>query len=100
LAHPFRVFRRSGWTPPEALVTPVAQLLARYGVAAELNFHTNEPLLPFVRACLDLEVPFTFGSDAHHLAEVGDFAYHLALLAEAGFNGELKEVLAPIALVP
>jgi histidinol phosphatase-like PHP family hydrolase len=100
LAHPFRIFRRSGWAPPPALFQPVAELLRRHGVAAELNFHTNEPPLDFVRRCLDHGVRFTFGSDAHRLDEVGDFAYHLALLHEAGFDGELADVLAPQALVP
>lgn len=99
LAHPFRIFRRSGWAPPPALFLPVAQMLRDHSVAAELNFHTNEPPLDFVRLCLDCGVRFTFGSDAHRLDEVGDFAYQLALLNEAGFDGELADVLAPIALI-
>ncbi len=94
LVHPFRVFRRSGWDTPPDLFEPAAQLLKRHQVPAEINFHTNEPPVEFIRLCLDLGVKFSFGSDAHHLSEIGDFAYHLALLKEAGFDGDLADVLA------
>lgn len=93
LAHPFRVFSRSGWTPPEELFGPTAQLLKKHGTAAEINFHTNEPPVGYLRACLDRGVRFSFGSDAHHLSEIGDFADHVARLAEAGFDGDLQDVL-------
>ena len=93
LAHPFRVFRRSGWCAPRELFQPTAQLLREHGVAAEINFHTNEPHVEFIKDCLTLGVKISLGSDAHNLAEIGDFAYHLALLKEAGFDGELSDVL-------
>lgn len=93
LAHPMRVFRRSGWPAPAALFAPTARLLRTYHVAAEINFHTNEPPVAFIRECLHAGVKFTFGNDAHHLSEIGDFAYQLALLREAGFNGELSDIL-------
>jgi len=32
-------------------------------------------------------------SDGHTLAEIGDFAYHVDLLKEAGYNGDLKDIL-------
>ena len=67
LAHPFRVFRRSGWEPP----------------------------VEFIRICLDSGVMLSFGSDAHDLSEIGDFASHLAVLKAAGFDGVLSDVLAP-----
>ena len=41
LAHPFRVFRRRGLDVPEWLFVPVAGILARHGVAAEINFHSG-----------------------------------------------------------
>ncbi len=93
LSHPFRVFRRSGWVASPELFEPTAQLLQNYQVAAEINFHINEPPVEFIRKCLELGVKFSFGSDSHNLFEVGDFAYHLALLKEAGFNGDLSDVM-------
>ena len=93
LAHPLRIFRRAGWPAPAEVLAPTVHLLRKYQVAMEINFHTNEPPVPFVRACLDAGVKFTFGSDSHNLYELGDFAYHLALLKEAGFDGDLSDVL-------
>ncbi|OGV68395.1 MAG: hypothetical protein A3K19_05275 [Lentisphaerae bacterium RIFOXYB12_FULL_65_16] len=99
LAHPFRVFRRGGAKCPEALFAPTVRLLRQYKTAAELNFHTNEPPPAFVRLCLDAGVPFTFGSDAHNLYEIGEFALQLELLRACGFNGDLKDVLLPVRAV-
>jgi putative hydrolase len=88
-----RIFRRTGWEAPPVLFEPTARLLREHGVAAEINFHTNQPPVEFVRCCLDSGVRFSFGSDAHNLAEIGDFACHMALLREAGFDGDLSDVL-------
>jgi histidinol phosphatase-like PHP family hydrolase/predicted phosphodiesterase len=96
LAHPFRVFRRSGLPLPEALFLPTAKLLKQYGVAAELNFHTHLPPVAFVRMCLDLGIKFTLASDAHDLSEIGDFAYHIDLLKQAGFDGDFGDVMLHI----
>ena len=93
LAHPFRIFRRSKLPTPEVLFLPTAKLLKEYGVAAEINFHTNEPPVGFVKTCLDMGVKFTLASDAHDLSEIGDFACHLAVLREAGFDGDLADIL-------
>lgn len=93
LAHPMRIFSRAGWPAPEELFAPTAQLLRKYQVAMEINFHTNQPPVAFIQACLHADVKFTFGSDSHNLYELGDFAYHLALLKEAGFDGDLSDVL-------
>ena len=93
LAHPFRVFRRSHLPVPKALFLPVAKLLQQYGVACELNFHTNLPPVPFVKICLDMGIKFTFASDAHKLSELGDFAYHIDVLQQAGFDGDLRDIL-------
>ena len=38
-------------------------------------------------------VELSFGSDAHNLYEVGEFAPHLALLESCGFDGDLGEIL-------
>ena len=93
IAHPFRVFRRAGLTAPEFLYEPVADLLAKYETAAEINYHINEPPLLFIIACLERDVKFTLGSDAHNLYEVGDFTPNLQLLKTAGYDGDLGDIL-------
>lgn len=93
LAHPTRIFRRAGWETPRGLFEPTAALLREYGIAAEINFHTNEPPVEFVRCCLAQGVKFSFGSDSHNLAEIGDFSFHLSLLDDAGFDGDPRDVL-------
>lgn len=85
LAHPFRIFRRSGFgDPPQKLFAPVVKLLKEYRVAAEINFHTDEPPQEFVRQCLAAGVKITLGSDSHNLYEVGEFFPHLELLKSVG----------------
>lgn len=96
LAHPFRVFRRSRQATPEKVYAPTVRLLREHGVAAEINYHTNEPSEAFVRLCLDGGVRLAFGSDSHNLYEVGEFRPHLALLERCGVRpGDLPEVLRP-----
>ncbi|NOY82107.1 MAG: hypothetical protein GXP31_14010 [Kiritimatiellaeota bacterium] len=96
LAHPFRVFRRSRQPIPEKLYAPTVRLLREHGVAAEINYHTNEPPEAFVRLCLDAGVRLAFGSDSHNLYEVGEFRPHLALLERCGVPpSDLSEILRP-----
>lgn len=95
LAHPFRIFRGAGHEPPEALFRPVAALLREHGTAAEINYHINTPPPAFIRTCLEMGTKISFGSDAHSLYEIGEFADHLKLLADLGFNGDLGDVLVP-----
>jgi histidinol phosphatase-like PHP family hydrolase len=96
LAHPFRVFRRAHLPVPEGLFAPTAELLRRHRVAAEINYHTNEPSEEFTRLCLRCGVRLCLGSDAHNLYEVGEFYQHLALLRACGVDGDLSEVLLPL----
>ena len=93
LAHPFRVFRRKGLTPPTWLYEWLVGVLKRTGVASELNFHTNEPHAAFVQMCIESGVPLSLGSDAHNLYEVGEFYPHLALLRSTGVRDDLSRVL-------
>ena len=93
LVHPFRFFRRCKFEPPEDLFAPVVKLLRDANVAAEINFHTNEPSPEFFRMCIEAGVKLTFGGDAHHLREIGEFWPHLNLLRDIGFDGELKDIL-------
>jgi len=93
LAHPFRVFTRANMETPDSLFDPVVRLLKEYNVAAEINFHTNSPDAEFFRRCLIAGVKLTVGSDAHNLYEIGEFSPHLALLRDAGFNGDYNDIL-------
>jgi len=93
LAHPLRVFRRQGMAAPESLYGPLVKMLKEHKVAAEINFHTNEPPPAFVRLCIDAGVKIALGSDSHNLYEVGEFAPHLALLESVGYNGDLWDIL-------
>ncbi|MBS5533181.1 hypothetical protein KH017_20530, partial [bacterium] len=78
---------------PKELYEPVAELLRRYGVAAEVNFHQNDPEPEFFEICLKKGVKIALGSDSHNLYEVGFFLPHFRFLAELGVAGRLDEVL-------
>ncbi len=93
LAHPFRIFLWSGLEKPEAVFEPVADLLKRYGTAAELNFHGNTPDLEFFDICLKKGVKIAFGSDSHNLYEVGFFLPHMKFVKDLGAAGKLDEIL-------
>jgi len=86
LAHPFRFFTRAGLATPAHLYPALAALLARYGVAAEINFHTNVPDPAFVRECVRQGVRLALGSDSHDITETGEFAPHLRVLEQAGVS--------------
>ena len=86
LAHPFRIFGRSSNPRPAHLYSYVAKMLAGYGVAAEINYHNNEPDPEFFRMCWEENVRLVLGSDAHSLHEVGDLHPHLRLLREIGWT--------------
>lgn len=93
LAHPFRYFYRNREGAPGELYRPVARLLADHGVAAEINFHTNEPEPEFFALCLEAGVRIAVGSDAHAPHEVGEFSRHLSLLRQIGTPEDLSTVL-------
>lgn len=93
VAHPFRVFRGPDRERLSVLFEPVVKLLREYGAAAELNFHINTPPEPFFERCIESGVKLTFGSDAHSLYEVGDFAMHLDLLNRIGYDGHPADIL-------
>ena len=86
LAHPFRYFRRSGLEEPVHLFGWMAGRLARAGVAAEINFHTNTNNPRFFRECVDRGAKIALGTDSHDLAEVGELVPHLEVLKQAGIT--------------
>ena len=90
LAHPFRIFAWHKMDRPVHLFREVAETLARAGVAAEINYHVNQPDPAFLRACLEAGTKIAFGSDAHRFEEVAECYQHLKLLREAGV--ETKDI--------
>ncbi|MCP3966508.1 MAG: hypothetical protein GY750_03010 [Lentisphaerae bacterium] len=93
LAHPFRIFRRRGLPLPSHLYNSVAEMLKAGNVAAELNFHTNNPPLEFFRTCILKGVRISLGSDSHNLYEVGEFYPHLNFLKKLVTTGQLHDIL-------
>ena len=86
LAHPFRFFGRNQLETPVHLFQPVAEMLAHYGTAAEINYHTHSPEVDFIRTCIAHSVKLSLGSDTHDLAEAGEFYPHIDLMKRAGIQ--------------
>lgn len=84
LAHPFRIFAwgRVKFPAPADLYLPLVKLLKQYGVAAELNFHCNQPDKEFFALCVEHGVKISFGSDTHNLYETGEFYPHMRMMEE------------------
>jgi histidinol phosphatase-like PHP family hydrolase len=84
LAHPFRIFSQEHIPVPSELHRAVARLLKEHGVAAEVNFHYNDPDPEFFRVCREEGTRIVMGSDGHKLDEVGDLQPHLRMLRQIG----------------
>jgi len=93
LAHPFRVFRRAKLEIPSELFAPLADMLKENNVAAEINFHTNEPHLEFFRLCVEKKIKISFGSDSHNLYEVGEFYPHIELMKKIVTESDIDKCL-------
>ncbi|MDD3725713.1 MAG: metallophosphoesterase [Candidatus Ratteibacteria bacterium] len=91
LAHPFRVFQRSGLKTPETLFQPVVDILKDYNVSAELNFHTNSPEYKFFEVCLLEGIKISLGTDTHNLCEAGEFYPHIKFLTELGVSQDMLD---------
>ncbi len=91
LAHPFRFFRLNGLDVPTHLFEPLAELLARRGVAAEVNYHANQPDPRFFEICSARGVKIALGTDSHDLVEAGELTPHLHLLEAAGITPDRFE---------
>lgn len=92
IVHPFRIYKKKNLERPVHLYSKVAKALARSGVAAEINFHTNEPDPEFFRICIEHGVKIALGSDAHCLAEVCEFDRNFDLLSKI-YTGNTDEIL-------
>jgi histidinol phosphatase-like PHP family hydrolase/predicted phosphodiesterase len=90
VAHPFRIL--TGVSGVESLYGPMVELLRRNGVAAEINFHLNDPPPEFFATCLARGVRVALGSDAHEHWELGDFVPHIEFLSQLGFTGDLPDI--------
>ena len=94
LAHPFRVFSSTDRPKPTELYAPLAKLLAKNNVAAEINLHhKSQPDVNFIQECLSLGVKISLGSDAHSVNMVGDLDRNLELLQIAADKKDVTEHL-------
>ncbi|MFP4105148.1 MAG: metallophosphoesterase [Phycisphaerae bacterium] len=93
LAHPFRRYPASRMDVPEEMPAFLAELLAEYGVAAEINFHNHPPYRPFFEECLKREVKFSFATDAHYCWEAGGLAAGVAFLQELAGTADIADLL-------
>ena len=99
LAHPFRIFSFNGlgvkYPVPEELFEPLADMLKKYSVAAEINFHCNTPDEEFFAICLQKGVKISLGSDTHNLYEVGEFYPSVKLLDKIapGWRSNPQEIM-------
>ncbi len=92
LAHPFRIYKKKNLPRPRHLYKRVAKSLSNHGVAAEINFHTNEPDIEFFKTCVENGVKIAFGSDSHRLSEVCSFENNIKMLNEI-YDGNMEDVL-------
>jgi len=93
LAHPFRYFTRNKLPVPTELYEPLAELLAYYNTAVELNYHTyqNDPV--FFEMCIERGVLISLGSDAHLTYQVGHLDRHLEFLKQICPLEKLPDIL-------
>ena len=92
LAHPFRIYKQKKLPRPTHLYSRVAKSLSKHGIAAEINFHTNEPDSEFFEICIENGVKVAFGSDAHKLTEVCSFEKNMKMLNEI-YDGNIEDIL-------
>ena len=94
LAHPFRFLYHAQVKPSSRLYETITRWLAQSGVAAELNFHWNEPDPRFIEACLSHGVKIALATDSHDIGEVGELSPHINLLQQLGvYERNLPDVL-------
>ncbi len=93
IAHPFRIFLREGVNPPRHAYKEVVEILKKCGMAAELNFHYNNPEEEFFKMCVENGVKISMGSDAHSLFEVCDLSEHFSMLRSICGSTDLQKVI-------
>ena len=93
LAHPLRLFRWAKRATPSDMFEPLADMLAEFSVAAEINLHHNDPNEAFFTLCAKRGVKLALGSDAHTLSAVGDFWPHLEMLRRIAGSNDVQPLL-------
>ena len=92
LAHPFRIYKILKLKKPTHLYEKVAKALKKHNIAAELNFHINDPDWKFFKVCVENGVKIAFGSDAHELREVCAFDRNIEMLNKI-YKGNIDDIL-------
>lgn len=93
LAHPLRFFSWFKRPTPKEVYPILADMIAEARVAAEINYHLNEPDAEFFAMCVQRGVKISFGSDTHELFEAGAMNPHLDLLRQVADGRNLCDVL-------
>lgn len=93
LAHPFRIFQWAEMSTPVELFPLVADLLAQYGVAAEINFHVHVPDVKFCEECIARGVKLATSTDSHRLHEVAGLQSHMHLIKQMAPGRDLDSLL-------
>ncbi|OHB52181.1 MAG: hypothetical protein A2Y10_00270 [Planctomycetes bacterium GWF2_41_51] len=94
LAHPFRMFHRSGSGVKRDLFEKVIKMLRQSKTAAEVNFHSQEAEAEFVEMCINSGVKLSLSSDCHNMYEVGELWPHLKMLEKIGVtNNDFSRIL-------
>ncbi|MCK5835361.1 MAG: hypothetical protein KAG98_06490 [Lentisphaeria bacterium] len=88
IAHPFRwVQQYMGIIPDDDIIDEFVRLLAKNGVAGEINSHFESYYdLEFLEKMLENDVKIAFSSDCHCLEEVGNFDHQFKLLRRLGLS--------------
>lgn len=92
LAHPLRILKVFQ-IPAEPLYDRLIEIMRRYGMAAEVNFHQNSADPEFTRRCMAADLKLSFGTDAHNLAFFGFLQPQIELVQSLGFNGAWEDLL-------
>ena len=76
IAHPTASLKKYGYKDFYTWqIEEIASKAAKYDVAIEINVKYKVPSLKFIKICVNRGVPFSLGSDAHTLKEIGNINY-------------------------
>ncbi len=93
LAHPFRYYDQHKLARPTHLYQDTIDMLKSHKIAAEVNFHNNNPDPVFFKMCIGEGVKIALGSDSHSLEEVCRFDQYLTFLHKISSGKNLEDIL-------
>jgi histidinol phosphatase-like PHP family hydrolase len=93
LAHPFRYYHQKKLNRPAHLYDYTIDMLKSNNIAAEVNFHHNNPDPVFFKKCIEEGVKIALGSDSHSLHEVCRFDHYLKFLNTISDGKDLEHIL-------